>query len=710
MSRPVHQRRPAAPTAGTLLEVDDLKTHFRTERGTVRAVDGVGSPSSGARPSASWASPARARRSCPARSWACSPRRNVVREGNVYYEGTDIIDYSPKEMAKVWGSEMAMVFQDPMTSLNPVMKIGNQITESLEHHLDMDKEARPPPSGSLNDVGIPEAEQRLEEYPHQLSGGMRQRVTIAIALACGPKILFADEPTTALDVTVQAQILDLLAEQQSERHMAMILVTHDLGVVAGRTDDIAVMYAGKIVEQAPTASLFANMKMPYTEALVEHPQAREPEPHPARDHQRPPARPGQPADRAAASRPAARTCRTSAARRSRRWPRPRRPATSTPAGTRSARPRATRRCARAAERAGHARRRPDGRQRARAPPARRRDAAAGREPRRRVPGRPHRAEGQRRLRRQHRRAAGRDARPGRRVRLRQVHHRPGAHAAAPPDGRERRLRGPGAHRRCRATPCASCARMQMIFQDPISSLNPRRKVGDIVQEPLEIWSVGTKADRGPRSRRCSRRSGIDPAVAADRRPHQFSGGQCQRICIARSLVLDPKMLICDEPVSALDVWVQAQILNLLEDLKAKHGLTLVFIAHDLAVVKNISDRVAVMYLGKLCEVAAADTLYREPAHPYTAALLNSIPVPDPNVRPDPDTRIKGELPSPLFPPSGCRFRTRCPAAQERCAAEEPQMRELGDGHYVACHFPIGHEEAPPLPPPPPNGDGVAQLG
>jgi peptide/nickel transport system ATP-binding protein len=207
--------------------------------------------------------------------------------------------------------------------------------------------------------------------------------------------------------------------------------------------------------------------------------------------------------------------------------------------------------------------------------------------------------------------------------------------------------------------------------------------------------LGTKADRQEKVAAVLEEVGLDPSVAADRRPHQFSGGQCQRICIARALVLNPRMLICDEPVSALDVSVQAQVLNLLEELKQAHGLTMIFIAHDLAVVKNISDRVCVMYLGKICEVAPADELYRDPSHHYTAALLNSIPVPDPAFRPDPEARIAGELPSPLFPPTGCRFRTRCPAARERCAEEEPQLRDLGNGHFVACHYPLGHDEAPP---------------
>jgi peptide/nickel transport system ATP-binding protein len=243
-------------------------------------------------------------------------------------------------------------------------------------------------------------------------------------------------------------------------------------------------------------------------------------------------------------------------------------------------------------------------------------------------------------------------------------------------------------------------RLQMIFQDPISSLNPRRKVGDIVAEPLAIW--GTKNGSAESAvRHVLEDVGLDYDTAADRRPHQFSGGQCQRISIARALVMDPKLLICDEPVSALDVSVQAQILNLLEDMKARYGLTMVFIAHDLAVVNNVSDRVAVMYLGKLCEVAPSDELYRAPTHPYTAALLASIPVPNPEVRPGmTGAALSNDLPSPLNPPSGCRFRTRCPRARDKCAEEEPMMRQVdGQDHWVACHFPLGERTEPERPQP-----------
>jgi len=230
-------------------------------------------------------------------------------------------------------------------------------------------------------------------------------------------------------------------------------------------------------------------------------------------------------------------------------------------------------------------------------------------------------------------------------------------------------------------------RVQMIFQDPISSLNPRRRVRDSVAEPLDIWSRGTPAERRQVVDDILADVGIDPERAAVARPHEFSGGQCQRISIARALVLSPTLLICDEPVSALDVSVQAQVLNLLEDLKARYSLTMMFIAHDLAVVKNISDRVAVMYLGRLCEIAPSRELYAHPAHHYTRVLLDSIPVPDPEVTAV-GHELVGDLPSPVDPPSGCRFHTRCPAADDRCRTEEPVMRAVGEDHYVACHHPL----------------------
>jgi peptide/nickel transport system ATP-binding protein len=229
-------------------------------------------------------------------------------------------------------------------------------------------------------------------------------------------------------------------------------------------------------------------------------------------------------------------------------------------------------------------------------------------------------------------------------------------------------------------------RMQLIFQDPIASLNPRRRIGDIVAEPLVIAGIG-RAERERRVREVLGAVGLDPDLTMGRLPHEFSGGQCQRISIARALVLEPQLLICDEPVSALDVLIRAQILNLLEAMKARYGLTLLFIAHDLAVVKAVSDRVAVMYLGKIVEVGATEALFRAPAHPYTSVLLQAIPLPDPAIVP-PENIPVGEPPSPIAPPSGCRFRTRCPRATELCAAEEPPLRELAPGRFVACHYPL----------------------
>ncbi|MBS9376100.1 ABC transporter ATP-binding protein [Rhodococcus sp. B50] len=230
-------------------------------------------------------------------------------------------------------------------------------------------------------------------------------------------------------------------------------------------------------------------------------------------------------------------------------------------------------------------------------------------------------------------------------------------------------------------------KLQMIFQDPISSLNPLRKVKDIIAEGLRIQGGLSKDEVTKRSLEMIDRVGLDADTASDRRPHEFSGGQCQRISIARAMVLDPEIVICDEPVSALDVSVQAQIINLLEDMKKRYRLTLLFIAHDLAVVKNVSDRVVVMYLGKICEVAGSDDLFTSPVHPYTQALIKSIPEPDPEA-PVQEFTLSGDLPSPLDPPSGCRFRTRCPSARSRCAEEEPEIREIEPGHFAACHFPL----------------------
>jgi peptide/nickel transport system ATP-binding protein len=266
---PGEERFPTAPLDGSLLEVRDVKTHFRTDRGLVRAVDGVSFSLERGKTLGVVGESGSGKTVLSRSIMGLLATKNTLRTGSIQFEGRELIDAGQETLRELWGTQMAMVFQDPMTSLNPVMRIGKQITEVLLYHLDISKAyADETAIALLKSVGIPEPERRMKQYPHEMSGGMRQRVMIAIAIACGPKLLFADEPTTALDVTVQAQILDLLQEQQRERYMAMVLVTHDLGVVAGRADDIAVMYAGKVVEKAPTRTLFTNTKMPYTEALV----------------------------------------------------------------------------------------------------------------------------------------------------------------------------------------------------------------------------------------------------------------------------------------------------------------------------------------------------------------------------------------------------------------------------------------------------------
>ena len=567
-----------------------------------------------------------------------------------------------------------MVFQDPMTSLNPVLRIGNQITEPLRIHLKLPKsEAKETALSLLMQVGIPSPVERFEAYPAQLSGGMRQRVMIAIALACAPRLLMADEPTTGLDVTVQAQILDLLGKLQHERDMCMILVTHDLGVVATRTDEIIVMYAGNVVEKAPTNVLFKSMAMPYTEALL-HSTPRLSNPSHTRlsaidgrppDLLRPPV--GLPLRPPLPLRPGQVPGREAAAGRGRARPQLR---LLVPARRAPARPR---------------RRRHD-RHRTGAPGDLDRAAAPGRGPPRHLP--PGNTAVQAvagisfALRKGETLGLVGESGCGKSTTGRAIVQVERATSGTIRFGdTELTTLNRGDLRTLRT-------QVQMIFQDPISSLNPRRKVRDIVAEPLVIWKMGTKEERAAKANAMLDQVGIDPVVNGNRRPREFSGGQCQRISIARALVLQPKLLVCDEIVSALDVSVQAQILNLLEDLKQELGLTILFIAHDLAVVKNVSDRVAVMYLGRLCEIAPSDLLYQAPAHHYTAALLASAVEPDPEATRT-SVALAGEPPSPINPPSGCRFRTRCPRAEARCAEEVPEMRELAPGHQVACHFPIG---------------------
>ncbi|MHB1431929.1 MAG: ABC transporter ATP-binding protein [Streptosporangiaceae bacterium] len=644
------------------------------------------------------------------------PPGGSVVNGSIKLDGRELVGLPDAEMRKIRGNDVAMIFQDPLTSLDPTKTIGYQVAEPVRLHRGASKtEALERAAEVLSLVGLPKPAERLDDYPHQLSGGLRQRVMIAMALACEPKLLIADEPTTALDVTIQAQILKLLDDLKSRLGMAMLLVTHDMGVIAGHADRVNVMYAGHIVETAETGELFDDMHHPYTQALLAS------IPRPDQDNSlRLHNIPGLPPD--LANPPAG--CRF-AARCSRADDKCR---TDEPTliGETDAHLYACWHPVDGALAAGktngvNGSNGANGATAADAPAA---GPAAVVRPRQAPDGKtgPHQV-----------------LRGETLLELRNVvkefpvtsgailQRKAGAvHAVSDvsfsinagetfglvgesgcgkttigklivalekPDsgqivlgGRDiAGLRG-GDLRRSRKD-------LQLMFQDPYSSLDPRMRVGAIIREPLAIQRVGTAKEQQQRVQDLLDEVGL-PRNAVERYPHEFSGGQRQRIGLARALTLNPRVIVADEPVSALDVSIRAQVLNLMKRLQADHDLTYVVISHDLAVVKYMATRIGVMYLGKLVEVGSGDDIYRRAVHPYTAGLIATIPVPEPEVaRARRGAGIVGELPSPVNPPSGCRFRTRCPFAQEICSVEEPPMRAFGPGHIAACHFPLQTPDA-----------------
>jgi peptide/nickel transport system ATP-binding protein len=677
-----------------LLQIEDLHTEIRLRSATVYALDGVSLTVEPGECLGIVGESGSGKTMTALSIMQLLPPGGHITGGQIQLDGKVISTLDDEAMRHVRGNEIGMIFQDPMTSLNPTMTIGDQIAETVRLHRGADKQtALARAVEVLGLVGMPRPAERIKSYPHELSGGMRQRVMIAIALACEPKLLIADEPTTALDVTIQKQILELIDDLRRRLGLAVILVTHDLGVIAGRADRVAVMYAGKVMETTSTTRLFANPRHPYTEALF----GALPE-KAADGTERLYSIPGMPPDLTQppkACRFAARcryvqdSCNESEPQlEGDTWDHAYR--CFFPVGKAGGDDTAV---VQVKEEHDRSRERAipetDGQQ-----PLLRTDGlvknfsvTAGAVLQRRV-GEVSAVAG-----------VSFSIRPGHTFGMvgesgcgKTTIGRLIAGLEKATDGsivldgedltklsrRERRRRSP---------------KIQLMFQDSYASMDPRMRVGPILREPLAIQRIGSHQEQRNKIAAMLDEVGL-PRAAIERYPHEFSGGQRQRLGLARALILSPKLIVADEPVSALDVSIQAQILNLMLDLQRDLGLTYLFISHDLSVVRYMSETIGVMYLGKLVEVGPADEVYYRPVHPYTKGLIDTVPVADPVVaQAREDKGVAGELPSAINPPSGCRFRTRCPRAQDLCAAEEPPLRPFtAHGHLAACHFPLREPE------------------
>jgi peptide/nickel transport system ATP-binding protein len=667
------------------LEVADLSTHIELSRSVVQAVGNVDLSIDPGETLGLVGESGCGKSMLGLSILGLLPAGGKIVGGSIKAGDRELVGLPEPELRKVRGNDVAMIFQDSQSSLNPTKTIGAQVAEPVRLHRGANRrEALDRALEVLDLVGLPQPKERLGDYPHQLSGGLRQRVMIAIALACEPKLLIADEPTTALDVTIQAQILSVLDGLRDRLGMATLLVTHDMGVVAGRTSRINVMYAGRLVETAPTDRLFAAMRHPYTQALLGSIPRLESDNTKALV-----SIPGIPPD-----------------------------LTNPPLGCRfSPRcPRATAQC------------------REQEPPLSGDDsthqfacwhpvdgpivqrpviagvrAAAFAQAAASTNGH-HLLEVADAVREYpvtsgavlQRKVASVKAVTGVSIHL-DVGETLGLVGESgcgkttlgkmivgveSPDSGRITLDGKEIFRMHRRALRRARRDLQMMFQDPYASLDPRMRVQALLREPLVIQKIDSKKEQDQRVRRMLDEVGL-PVNSLERYPHEFSGGQRQRIALARALMLEPKVMVADEPVSALDVSIRSQVLNLMKRLQAEYGMAMIVISHDLAVVKYLADRIGVMYLGKLVELGTGDDIYERAAHPYTKALIETIPVPDPAAeRAKDEVGIRGELPSSVYPPSGCRFRTRCPRAQQRCAEEEPLLRKFGGGHQAACHFPL----------------------
>ena len=657
-----------------MLKVTDLRLGFAAGKKTLAAVDGISFAISAGETFALLGESGCGKSATAQGIMRLLPAAGRITGGSVRLEGEELLTLAEADMRQVRGARIAMIFQEPATSLNPVLTVGMQIGEVLDRHCDLRGEpARQRMLELLRQVGIADPERRLDEYPFQFSGGMKQRVMIAIALAGEPDLLIADEPTTALDVTVQAQILDLLAQLQRERGMGMLLITHDLGVVAKMAHRIGVMYAGELVEVAGSEEFFTRPQHPYTQALF----AALPEV--SRRGMALTTIPGQVpslaampagcrfADRCAHVMPVCREIspewRGVAASHVLRcyWP----------GGATAA--------------VDHTPRMGLGHLMPEMPPFLDVVDLKVHFPIRR--GVLQRTVGQvlavdgvslaisagRTLALVGESGCGKTT-VGKAL-LQLVNPTAGSVRLGGSElvGMQgRRLRAARRH-------------LQMVFQDPFASLNPRLRVGEIIAEGMA--ALGLESDAAAQGRAVAallKQVGL-PDEAAGRYPHEFSGGQRQRIAIARALAVQPELLICDEPTSALDVSVQAQILNLLKKLQEELGVAYLFITHNFAVVEYLANDVAVMYLGRIVERGSAEEVLRAPKHLYTQALLSAVPAP----RLDGHTaviRLPGETPSPANPPAGCHFHPRCPQAMDVCRQRYPESSKISATHAVNCHL------------------------
>jgi len=686
-------------TSGTVLSVQDLHVTFPSEAGPVQAVRGLSFDLAAGETMAIVGESGSGKSVTSLAVMGLHPATAKI-TGSVKLHGDELLGVNDERLSRLRGESLAMIFQDPLSALTPVYSIGDQIVEAIQTHHDVTKAAAMNRAVELLDlVGIPNPQVRVRAFPHEFSGGMRQRAMIAMSIANDPDVIIADEPTTALDVTIQAQVLEVLKKAQRETGAAMIMITHDLGVVAGIADRVTVMYAGRPVEQGTVDEIYYSPRMPYTIGLLgavprldatEKQALASLEGNPPSVVNLPPGCPFEPRcpmsteaclDAEPPLIPTEHPAHVAACIHTGRiaaqdlqfsdiFP------VALPASSPAERvPREQRETVLQLE--GMKRHYP---------------LMKGAIYRRRV-GTVHAVDGiDLEIKQGETLGLVGESGCGKSSTLLEVLNlKPPTDGRVVVLGRDTADLGRRERREMRRD-------VQVVFQDPMASLDPRMPVFDLIAEPMGVFGV-PKAEIERRVAELLRLVGLEPSHAS-RYPGQFSGGQRQRIGIARALALEPKLIVLDEPVSALDVSIQAGVINLLDELRAKLGLSYLFVAHDLAVIRHIADRVAVMYLGKIVEIGDVESVYDHPTHPYTQALLSAIPIPDPDLeRSRRRILLTGDLPSPANPPSGCRFRTRCQkfptltsAQQERCVGVVPDLYPVGGtaaptgDHTSACHY------------------------